>query len=310
MRSSLTSRFRGALLGAALGEVLGNNVQWRGQKLRSPDWFSVDRWGFSSVETADQSWVQLALKVAQALTLNHRWQADALPQSFPDSPQQAGLAIATLPLALYYHEDITQLRSHFSALFPSDHGILETRLGVEAIAFTLSLSLHEQLLPALLIEQLLSELDLAIDLLFTQQLTQVQNFLLNASCSAIAISQLRVLPPGKTLAIAIALYCFLSTPADPRLSILKAARLGYLPPLTCALVGALSGCYNGLEGLPLHWRRSLYPALPKNRLGGLTERSPEAVADQLLLSWSGVARPLENSALDLAIAAPKVIRPR
>ncbi len=308
MQSSLTSRFRGTLLGAALGEVLGENVQQRGPKLRSPDWFTVDRWGFASKGTPDQSWMQLTLKVAQALTLNHRWQSDALPQRVPDSPQQAGLAIATLPLALYYHDDITQLRSHLSALFPSEHGISETRLGIEAITSTLSLALHEKLVPSLLIDQLLSELDLPIDLLFTQQMIQVRDLLLSTACSANAIRQLRALPPGKTLATAIALYCFLSTPEDPRLSILKAARLGYLPSLTCALVGALSGCYNGLEDLPLHWRRSL--ATTTGASGTATERNSQVIADQLLVSWSGIVQPAESQVSALAIAAPRVIRPR
>lgn len=308
MQSSLTSRFRGTLLGAVLGEVLGENVQQRGPTLRSPDWFTVDRWGFGSKGTPDQSWMQLTLKVAQALTLNHRWQSDALPQRVPDSPQQAGLAIATLPLALYYHDDITQLRSHLSALFPSEHGISETRLGIEAITSTLSLALHEKLVPSLLIDQLLSELDLPIDLLFTQQMIQVRNLLLSNACSANAIRQLRTLSPGKTLATAIALYCFLSTPEDPRLSILKAARLGYLPSLTCALVGALSGCYNGLEDLPLHWRRSL--ATTTSASGTATERNPEIIADQLLVSWLGIVQPAESQLSALAIAAPRVIRPR
>ncbi len=104
-------------------------------------------------------------------------------------------------------------------------------------------------------------------------------------------------------AIALAFYCFLSTPCDLRLALLRAARCGEAAPVIAALTGALGGAYQGLGGLPLAW------VATDSHVWGIPETALHALAAHLFAAWSGVYAPAERMAV-AAIAAPGVIRPR
>lgn len=94
------------------------------------------------------------------------------------------------------------------------------------------------------------------------------------------------------------------------------ARLGFAPQLTCGIIGALSGAYNSIAGIPLGWRLNLAKAAGNESLLKMLwgMRSPEEIielSDRLLASWAGVYQlnnlPLDSNLL-LFVAAPQVIK--
>ena len=108
-------------------------------------------------------------------------------------------------------------------------------------------------------------------------------------------------------AIALAFYCFVTTPSEFWLSINRAARLdSTLGWLTVLLTGTLSGAYNGMAGIP----HKLRIVARENS----TYRWESQLAEKLFQAWSGVYSMQESlkthpSELD-TIAAPQLIQPR
>lgn len=108
-------------------------------------------------------------------------------------------------------------------------------------------------------------------------------------------------------AIALAWYCFASTPHDFKLSVLRAARVdSKLAWLTTSLTSTLSGAYNGVTTISGIWRAEI------------TQNQNWDLENRLLLKlfrfWSGIYLPEQNNEsynLELdAIASPQFIQPR
>lgn len=230
------------------------------------------------------------------------------------------------------------------------------------IGYTVALALREQLEPDNLIPQIVADLQLnEVDPLLVQQLNQVQTWVTQGVGVAIArqFSKTAILgnnraeseikgsdlhpksseaastapafqrasssfPLSPLDSMPLALYSFLSTPEDFRLSLLRAAQSQHHPQLTCALTGILSGSYNGMAGLPPNWCHRLnYSSssfLPQatSPLSVLWDVSSNTqifqLASQLLAVWSGVYTPadwLKPFYTPMAVtAAPHVIRHR
>ena len=101
MHYSLIDRFRGALLGTAIGEVLGANCQ------QPQAWREVEHWGFyNPVEPS--VWGKMAITQAQFLV--HEKGKIPIPHV-----EDERVMIALLPIALFYHEDLTLLEVHLEA---------------------------------------------------------------------------------------------------------------------------------------------------------------------------------------------------
>ncbi|NJN59567.1 MAG: hypothetical protein HC879_19805 [Leptolyngbyaceae cyanobacterium SL_5_9] len=367
MRYSLSSRFQGVLLGAALGEILGTHcqlVQVKQPQVKPPlRWADLSRWGFSDLNPEDSAvpagWGRVAVRLAKGLIQggsDKSWMKEVLDvlgipvqpsnpeqtlfeqkaastQSFlqtQSSPINAGVAIATLPIALFFHADPDQLEQELQQADKLHHR-LELSNAVLAIGYAISLALREQLDPAQLIAEIMEELELRRDrstsapspslaqFPFVEQLQFVQT-LSQVSLSS-AIAQLRHYSrkpevASDVLEIAIAFHCFLSTPEDFRLSAVRAAQLHKNPQTTC-LTAALSGAYNGASSIPLSWRSALKrndsAHSPLNHLWGVaSETELQHLSDQLLAAWSGafdLDHLLNYPGQTFAIAAPKVIRP-
>jgi hypothetical protein len=372
MRYSLLSRFQGTLLGAILGEVLGDALVADGKSNRSLLNFSAGQWASESSRLTTDNWSQMAIAYIDRLIQTGN-PADLTPDpsSAPSGPK-AGIAIATLPIALFFHENPEQLHYHLQQTASSWQISSEIKGGVLAVGHAIALALQEQLHPLDLIPQLLTELNLAAHSpLFTHQLQQVQICLeqqiglaktlslLSPDLLALPLSSLNESSLGKSsldnlsiavdlTALALSFYCFLSTPEDYALSLLRSAhgavqmsrlkslvglpsvQIMRLMEVMIALTGALSGSYNSLTGIPIDWRIKLDP-FQNSPLVGLGSLSPvdkiECQAAQLLAVWAGAAwsgntgsgtLPLRGNGIDqtnpysvrLPIAAPHVIRPR
>jgi ADP-ribosylglycohydrolase len=199
-----------------------------------------------------------------------------------------GAAIALLPVALFCHEADWQLTAQLAQTHTAGE-LTGLTLIARAIASLLREELPLDLIPRLLRQGAPSG--------WQSPLAQVQTQL--DQRAGLATAQAGYRPPlSEATAIALAFYSFLSTPTAFELSLRRALRCG-LPAPALALVGALSGTYNGLSGIPVRWRLALSETLRPH---------PLPLAHRLLATWSGSYHPATFAAAELAIAAPQVIR--
>lgn len=319
MRYSLLSRFQGALLGSLVGEMLLPDGS-QGQALGGVSLTSPRQ---EDAQTLQQLfvWNQLATCGIESLIRCGRlnledwwllWEKTPSSLGLKSVPSMSESALATIPIALFFHEDEVKLRQQlFTCQYLCQHQA-EASEGVLAIAYAISLALREQLDYATLIPRIqlyVGNLETSQSPLM-RQLEQVQMLLKKGAGLETTLTQLRREaqmrgePLGRAhTCISLAFYCFLSTPEDFRLAVSRAARTGYQPQITAALTGALAGAYNSIIGIPVNWR------LTANRISSGNQRLQ--LADRLLEVWAGV---YDVSALGqgqpLAVAAPRVIQPR
>lgn len=293
MRYSLLSRFRGTLVGAALGENFGSHKEQHhhpseGCKMAIRGAESLIGLGRLDVEDWRK---RLILELPKQDTVNLI---------------STGTIMAILPLVLFSHEYKAKLRQNLQQLTSIWQNDLELRDGALAVGYAIAQSLREKLKAATLIPKTIAFVQESQTPL-VQQLLAVQTLLEQGAGLEMAVTTLcRDAQPNIT-PIALAFYCFLGTLEDFRLSVTRASRTGYRPQMTCYLAGALSGAYNSIVGIPVGWRVD----------GSETSRENSAtqllrLADQLLAVWSGVYD--TSTALQVqmssAVASPRVIQPR
>lgn len=256
------------------------------------------------------------------------------------NPSEA--AVAALPAAMFFHENTAKLREKLLLATEVWHHqtAREWQMGVLATGYPIARALKEKLNPATAIAQTIAYVE--TDNALTEMLSQVQILLEQGADLEKAATQLwktakmlgentgdrdNKLPinatvnPANLMPIALAFYCFLSTPEDLRLSVMRAARCGIAGQLTCALTGALSGAYNGAAAIPVEWRQTLSIASVGS---GATEGRESSLwgaegdgkivelATKLFAVWAGVYSPeegSESSAQVPVVTAPYVIRP-
>ena len=257
------------------------------------------------------------------------------------NPSEA--AVAALPSAMFFHENKAKLREKIMLaieVWPNENKP-EWETAILAVGYAIARTLKNKLDPATAIEQTIAYLK--TDNALTELLLQVQILLQRGADLETATTHLcksatevrerqgesekklpteSIVNPGNLIPIALAFYCFLNTPEDLRLSVLRAARCGIAGQLTCALTGALSGAYNGAAAIPVEWRQVSLPTLEPGPLvcgrepslwGTGSDAKIVELANNLFAVWAGVYRPdadLDSSALARAVAAPYVIRPR
>ncbi len=203
-----------------------------------------------------------------------------------------------VPVALFFHEDLSVLREKVYQTVVVTHNTLDAWYGALAVAHAIALAARGELQPETLLPRTLNYLQDETAALSTQ-LRQAQQ-LLEAGASLEAA--LLALPPTQEphATIALAFYCFLSTPGDFALSVLRAVRCGEHAATLASLCGGLSGAYNGWTNIPVPWRVHY-------------ASEPVALADQLLAAWTGVYAPLSEVPVSMpvaAVAAPGILRPR
>jgi ADP-ribosylglycohydrolase len=218
-----------------------------------------------------------------------------------------GAIVATLPIVLFSHEYKAKLRQNLEQVVSIWQDEPELRDGALAVGYAIAQCLREKLNRATLIPKTLAFLgDFQTPLV--QQLEQVQILLEENAGLELAHAQLCRNAQPQSTPIALGFYCFLSTLEDFRLSIARAARSGYQPPITCAITGALSGAYNSTVGIPAGWRLSWN----QPKWGITSDAQLFQLADNLLAVWSGVYD--ASTAIQVqqmsAVAAPRVIQPR
>jgi hypothetical protein len=119
------------------------------------------------------------------------------------------------------------------------------------------------------------------------------------------------------IAIALAIYCFGTTPQDFWLSTKRAANLDpNLAALTIALTATISGAYNGMTGIPWSVRAISLPHVPPSSAIAnhqQTYQQAKSTGRELWKSWLGIYSHNEQLLYDQqlhAVALPNIIQPR
>jgi ADP-ribosylglycohydrolase len=294
----------------ALGEGLGVEAR-----------MSPQRSNPGKVAAAAQSqWIAAAIWQGERLAETGQVEPELLPDFW--SGQSAGnlsageLAIATLPIALFYHDNLTQQRHHLAATVAAWGGDERLSDAVIVFGYAIAQAIKEQLTPAYFIAQILTYLHVSLpesatrsaDLI--QHLETLKHLVANGSelQSVIAPFQLDAKTHPTSVEIAIALYCFLQTPDTIALVLIRAVRLGVKPEIVAALAGALAGAYVSDVGIPAEWHSALQapwktPELSPQRI--------QRLSAQLVSVWSGVYHAAGSEAQELPIVTvPWVVRSR
>ncbi len=300
MRYSLVSRFRGTFIGALHAA--------RSQPNQEREVCSV---AVASCESL------IALGRFDFEDWSLRQQSQLVPKH--STYQILETAIwATLPLALFFHENPIKLRHYLLDISQIWRDDLIVRDSILAISYAVGRSLTEQLARLTLIPELVSFIgETQTDL--PQKLLKV-----NASLEQ-GISLQRVKNElGKDRSsnlVAIGLYCFLATLEDFRLSIQLSHQNGEHSPIvnaaltnrvTAAIAGALSGAYNSTAGIPI-------PILVESQKSAQFMSNDFSrmvkLADELFAAWSGLyelklpTNVAENTLFDEKLALREVAYP-
>ncbi|MDF5711100.1 MAG: ADP-ribosylglycohydrolase family protein [Nostoc sp. S4] len=310
MRYSLVSRFRGTLLGVLLGENLdfGRGIQPQNY----PD-------GTMAMIVGIESLISLG-----RLDLND-WIARQQKASVDLAP--TNIILATLPVALFFHENPIKLRQNLLDVLQIWDDDPVVRDGTLAVGYAIALALTEKLDPLTLIPQIISFLG-ETPTSIPKKLLRIENLL--AQGAGLETVQAEFTSKEKlSNTIAIAFYCFLSTSEDFRLAVLRATKNGHtiedatslMARSTSVITAALSGAYNTTAGIPLNWRLFLQRNLPASELTSFEQMLE--LADALVAVWSGLydnvrLHPKELTQQGCAMsrvmlsvyAAPRVIRLR
>lgn len=277
MQSALLYRFQASMMGALIGETIA--IQ------------SVSR-----IPKRQYSLTQLMQFYAESLITPDRIETENNP-IFREPLTTAESAIALLPVFLYFHEDFSKLRQNVQTVLRLWQNLAVSELDVLAIGYTISQSLLESLNPRRFVSSMFDVLLPPPEGVSKLQRLQQVETMVQQGIGLEEATQLILTLSDATLgdaAVALALYCFLSTPGDFRLSILRAVQTGYQVPGVAALTGALSGAYNSTIGLPSEWRMNV-----------IQQAEIQQLSQRLLASWSGM---YVIEAGNLAIAAPQVIQ--
>ena len=328
MQDSLMNRFRGAFWGLGLGELALTRLASLipDSVINSPsDRSGLESSSLWSMQTlaATQCWLNLGTGLPKREPLQHS-------QLLPD----------LLPIALLYHDQPQQLQQALRDAYAASQPIISqpddaqpnSAIDSAVIGQTISLILRERFVAVELIPQVIRDLDLALHLPLVQKLLQIQREL-TQSADLAAVAQLleaastdAALTPTN-FALALALYCFLSSPDEFQFSLRRLQRLipavesnqAVDPVLAGGILGVVSGLYNGLVGLPIGWQSWQFPRqvepvdLEMAQLGlERWELTLVQSADPLLTRWAGASGTSSGKWLQQPhtslIAAPRVIR--
>ncbi len=261
-------------------------------------------------------WVDGAMQVAEALIQANDWPPPSMaldtPQRFASGVTHGTLAIATLPVALFFHDDLLLQQRHLRQAVQTWGGTPSMADWVTVFGYAIAQAMKEHLEPSQFIGHLLSCWNSAPELQPRSPQSQPSLELLHSLVNQGAAARTAILALDKQLpqeekTIALALYCFLSTPDSWHLSVRHAARLFPAHPALCALTGCLSGAYNSSSGLPLAWKvASLQTSATSSSPPPIQIKGRE-LATRLFATWSGMFAASHRLAVHtLSVASPRM----
>ncbi|MDY7014110.1 MAG: ADP-ribosylglycohydrolase family protein [Cyanobacteriota bacterium] len=294
MPYSLLGRFQGGLLGSKIAERQAwqrlSSTQPKAQQSLLSNWSEIQRCATESLIDCScldvANWCKRLQLVRPSLL------------ALEGTASASETAIAIFPIALYFHDRQESLHRQVREaaglwLHPREDAT-EVLAWADAIAWIVK----ETRAGDRLLDGRLETLEARSTPLFKhlEQLRILRDRALPLESVLDLSGSNRSLPSLTPLALAF--YCFASTPEDFELCVKRAARAPSAPQVA-TLTGALAGLYNCLCGIPPRWRANLQDA-----------RANQQQAQQLFAAWSGAYRPHRRFARGPAIAAAGALQPR
>jgi ADP-ribosylglycohydrolase len=297
MRYSIHSRFRGALLGMAAGEMLDRSR--RKTRLLSRDANRDANYNSCQIALLD-----LVLRGVKTLIAFGRFDPEAWRNVMGEKVKTnaATPLLTTLPLALFYHENELKLRQNLQlALAAIARDEPENRDGALALGYAIATAIQAKSNPIELISQTIAFVGVS-STATAAKLERVKLLLEERAGLERAIAQLGQ-PHQLSSQIALAFFCCFSTPADFRLAVQRATKISDCGA-TSAIAGALSGAYNSMASIP---------ATQALAIGMTNQAEVLRLCDALVAVWSGVYEQSDSVTANnqiAAIAAPQIVRRR
>lgn len=297
---SLLSRFQGSLCGIELAQnALGRlppakpHSQW--YDLGEPVAIDLAVW-----ETPIDALIQHGQFGLDELF--EQWRSPSESEALPSPVGELDGWLAVTPIALFFHENEAQFRHNVKQLATALQLPSTFADGASVMGYAIARTLHNTLEPASLIPQMLHSLKLMeTQPVLGEPLAIVQTLLERGASleqARMALTRRRGSDSeplsDRTVPLALAFYCFLSTAEDFRLSVLRSLQLQSYSPAIAAIVAALSGAYNGDLGIPREWCAA-------------TDSQTQQLGVRLYAAWSGV---LDAPQILSAWGLPAVVAPR
>lgn len=268
----LQDRFKGALLGALLGENLALNEG----KLN----FSLYQLSLA---------LQLAIAGGESI-INYKdlniksWLINLTNNQvsygkFKTAMGSGETAIANIPVALFYYENLTNLTENLKLginLWQDPSLPLENVLWW---GYVIKIILENKFFPNQIISQIKGIME-EKQLVMPEILLQIDNYIEQKYSLHQVSKYLSRNCNYQEVAMAQALYCFATIPDDFRLCLQRTLKTTYQPQLTATLTSTLLGLYNGYSNIPLDWRFSLQESLWGKQI--------EILSENLVAVWCGV----------------------
>lgn len=306
MPYSLLSRFQGGLWGTAL-------AQHRIERLQPGNFSDRERVGLGGRQAIDPVFgtdCPLPETIVEALIQHGQSGLDLFAQKrrsrrdgerVPLQKSELEPWMAVIPIGLFFHEDDVQLRQNIGKLATAQQLPSTFMDRASVVGFVIACALRDTLDPATLIPRTRDYLkSIQAEPTLGEQLATVQTLLDRGASlehTRIVLTRWRSTNPehlsDDQMAIALAFYCFLSTPEDWRLSVLRSLQLQPYAQLTTVITAAFSGAYNTQLGIPIEWRMA-------------TDNCIRQLAIRLYAAWSGVC---DASQITSAWGLPTVAAP-
>ena len=271
----LVDKFPGGILGSVLGDILANNFQTQIHSNSLSDTIKLS------------SWTQMSLESLNLLSKDNLGKIDwfaaysrFLPPKLNGKIDCSELAVASLPIVIFFHDQPNILREYLSEIAK-----LSQQPNCFADLWIWSYGINLVLQGNIEIKDLISKLlnlKEAQETLFGEQLETIQKLLGEQASLKQVGYELNQKSPSNSSAMAQALYCFLSTPQQFRLCVSRSMQIKSQPHLTATLTGAIAGIYNSWFGIPIDWR--LNPQLSKVN----AEHQVSKQVEQVVNNWLGV----------------------
>lgn len=167
-----------------------------------------------------------------------------------------GAAMRVAPLGLFFYRDLERLQRACQLEAAITHNNPEAIAGSQAVAFMVASLLAGGLDLHRLIQETVGFIGEGT---VSERLRQAEGLLQAGVPCAMALKELGT--SGYVVeTVASAAYCFLTSPDDFEQTVTSAVLGGGDTDTTAAIAGALSGAWNGVQGIPPRWRERVEDA--------------------------------------------------
>ncbi|WP_144053349.1 hypothetical protein [Xenococcus sp. PCC 7305] len=290
MRYSLQERFLGAFFGSVIGE------QWQHQDIQ-------EKISTEKLKPEQTPWLavhqKLVAQIPLSWDLSLSWENWELNRAKKLTSSE--IAIALLPIILYYHDNLTQLEfllqqviQDWKIPLSNIHGLLLWSTGI-------SLALREKIAP----EYLWKQLSVNSKFFASSAPYKLENLqtLFDRGLSITEVTEeLSLVVSQDMLPFLLSLYCFYQTPENFLLAIKQAFRVDNTVSGLMALTGCLSGAHNSRIGLPVNWEKLCQRENDYQKIWQLASR--------VFATWSGVYLPGNNVTISAVVSTPQTFQTR